>query len=89
MYDGVNYPYFVEKAMERGISEERALEADERLHELKGMTLDDKIAFQRGEITKTWDEIKFEDKARVQAFWEDLFGDDSWDDRHIIYPYNE
>lgn len=78
------------RAMERfegkEFTGEEILEADRRLFDLNERYHEEKAAFEAGATDKTLEQITFEKNMELQDFWEDTFGEDTWDDRHEIMP---
>jgi hypothetical protein len=85
-----HYPRLVDSILENtNLTYQQALDADHRMWRIKQEAYKDTKEIEAGTSDKTFDQVQHEDVARMQDFFEDVYGEDTWDDRHELYAENE
>lgn len=86
----IHYPKLEASMQKLGFTPEEIQTADERLFTLNQEYYADKALWERGRGNfASLDSIMKNHNAELQEFWEDTFGEDTWDDRHEIYAFEE
>lgn len=81
-----HYERFIAAGERLGLPHDYMVEKDKELYNLIQESQMESDLVSQGYSSKLAEQVRLEYNYQFQEFFEDVFGEDTWDDRHEIYP---